>query len=74
MSNFKSWFGRRVKSFRQDQDGMEAVQSILLVALAAILLIGFQSFYDKSVRDQTGKAMNDIVSSTSTMTATPAGS
>lgn len=36
-----------IQSFHDDEDGLEALQAIMIVAIAAVVLIGLMTFGDK---------------------------
>lgn len=36
-----------IHSFHEDEDGLEALQAIMIVAIAAVVLIGLMTFGDK---------------------------
>ena len=36
-----------VRTFVQDEDGLEAIQVVMIVAIAALILIVFMTFWDK---------------------------
>lgn len=40
MSERKSLIGQKISRFHEDEDGIEALQVVMIVAIAAIVLVG----------------------------------
>lgn len=45
----------KIQKFHQNEDGMEALQIVMIIAVAAILLIGFNSYGTKIYNWMAGK-------------------
>ena len=40
-----------VAKFHNDEDGIEAIQVVMIVAIAAVILIGLLAFYKETIGD-----------------------
>lgn len=43
----------KLNALHNNEDGMEALQSVILLALGAMVLVGLHSIYDSNVKDAT---------------------
>lgn len=48
--------------FHNDEDGMEAVQVVMVVAIGAVILLAFAKFVWPLIKDYTKNAINEITS------------
>ena len=49
-----------VRLFHNDEDGMEAIQVVMVVAIGAVILLAFAKFVWPMIRDYTKSAINEI--------------
>ena len=50
---------RRLRGFHENEDGMEAIQVVMIVAIAALVLIAFFTVGDR-VFEWVGKMLTDL--------------
>jgi hypothetical protein len=49
-----------LRGFHADEDGMEAVQVVMVVAIGAVILLAFARFVWPLIKDYTKNAINEI--------------
>jgi len=49
-----------LRGFHTDEDGMEAVQVVMVVAIGAVILLAFAKFVWPLIKDYTQKAIKEI--------------
>lgn len=52
---------RSVRRLHNDEQGMESLQSVVLLALGAIVLIALKSVYDNNIEQPTTEKLDELI-------------
>ena len=52
---------RSVRRLHNDEQGMESLQSVVLLALGAIVLIALKSVYDNNIEQPTTDKLDELI-------------
>jgi len=57
-----SRFGSAVKSFHEDDGGMEAIQAVVILAVSAMVLVGLHTIWQEKIKTGTEDELQSMFS------------